>query len=842
VDQKFKWQTEEEVDWDALPEVVPAPANTPRWRRWGWLLIFAGLLLAGSWLALQQVTTRVAEVEAEVTADLLASHQLLLRAAAEQDEDVVLSLLSGRDTGWTQGQLEVMTAGLWLERPSLGLTYLEAPTDGVTVTLSSDLYTAEMVYDVVYQTDTAETITLQQTAVYRRGADRWLYAPPDGEYWGGWEEAEFPRLTLQYPAREAEIAQQLGADLSQAVADFCREIDGFDCPADFRVRLQLDHRPQSLLALNTVVLPFHGVAFHYQLPTPALVGLPQDEAAYDALWRGYAARLLSGVVADHTAYSCCRQAAIFRVLVDYQLSQLGITTWPVTERLYQEVASGERPLAGRTLSNLWWAEDTAVLRTDDGWMAYLLVDYLLNATTGPSVVGWQTMLGVRQELYAWLETVELANEQGSYAALADQLLSYAYIQSLTKAAAEPPQPLPGDDLLMACMSTMTSFPTPVQLLRYNPAADRWQSDQSYLGQPILYSDRRGPDNRGEGAIFVNQVGDRETGLLQVSYWQDGQIRPLTPAGLAFATLGDSSPDGRFLVAYQLETDSLRPTLFDLDDCRSDGCRLLPLTGDIRWSPSGKRSLILANVDQPNTPVIRQFGFGISVDIWPADERGQPVVDAPITAVRDPFWVDDDTFGYIEQEDGHERVVLVTDTQTTSETFPLFTLDLIANRWPAGIDDTAQSILSVIPNPHREGQFLLLLRGTNSIHLMAYHVVDQTVVPLAEPSPNRSFFLTYLMGDYLLLHFTPQQSDDFDQIFAYNMRHDAGQIYHKKTRLTWALFTPGFIVHGDWLLILLDERHLLLALPNEGYSQVVAYEEFADCYGMAWVRTADSITD
>ena len=134
--------------------------------------------------------------------------------------------------------------------------------------------------------------------------------------------------------------------------------------------------------------------------------------------------------------------------------------------------------------------------------------------------------------------------------------------------------------------------------------------------------------------------------------------------------------------------------------------------------------------------------------------------------------------------------------------------------------------------------MLLLRGTNSIHLMAYHTVDQTLMPLADPMPNRPFYLTYFMGDYLLLPLTSQQSDDFDQIFAYNMRHDAGQIYHKKTHLTWAQFTPGFTVHGDWLLILLDERHLLLALPHEGYSQVVAYEEFADCYGMAWVSATD----
>ena len=833
----FDWQTEEDVNWDDLPGRMPYQAERSRRRTWPqrlwWLLLIGGLLLAGGWLALQQVTTRVAEVEAEVTADLLASHQLLLRAAAEQDEDVVLSLLSGRDSGWTQGQLEIMMAGLWLERPSLGFTYLETPADGVTVTLSSDLYAADMVYDVVYQTDTAETITLQRTAVYRRGSDRWLFSPPDGDYWGGWEEAEFPRLTLQYPTREAEIAQRLGADLSQAVAALCREIDGFDCPADFRVRLQLDHRPQSLLALNTAVLPFHGVAFHYQLPTPAQVGLPQDEAAYNALWRGYAARLLSGVVADHTAYSCCRQAAIFQVLVDYQLSQLGLVEWPVTAQLLREVAGGGRSLDSHVLADLWWAEDTAVLTTEDGWMAYLLVDYLLHDTVGPSAVGWQKMLGVRQELYAWLEMVEL-NQQGSYAALADQLLSYAYIQSLIKVEAEPPQPLPADDLLLACMSTTTSFPAPVQLLRYNPAADRWQSDQNYLGQPILYSDGRGPDNQGEGAILTNHTGDLMIGSQQISYWRDGQIRSITPAGLAFATLGNLSPDGRFLAAYQLTTDSPSPTLFDLDDCRSDGCRLLPLTGDIRWSPGGQRSLILANVDQPATPAVHPFVLGTTVDVWLADEWGQPLVDEPITAVRAPFWVDDDSFGYVKQnDDGEEQVILVTNSGTEL----LLGLGLIADHWPPTFDGVAESIISVIANPHLEGQFILLLQGTDMLYLMVYHAADQTLTPLVDLLPKQ-LLLTYLMGDYLLVHPISGRSEGFNQLFAYNMRRDVGQTYQMEMRHVWMAFAPGFTVRDDWLLILLDERHLLLTLPHEGYSQVVAYEAFADCYGMAWVSATD----
>jgi hypothetical protein len=34
------------------------------------------------------------------------------------------------------------------------------------------------------------------------------------------------------------------------------------------------------------------------------------------------------------------------------------------------------------------------------------------------------------------------------------------------------------------------------------------------------------------------------------------------------------------------------------------------------------------------------------DIRLADEQGHPVASEPITAVRSPFWVDNETFGYV----------------------------------------------------------------------------------------------------------------------------------------------------------------------------------------------------
>jgi hypothetical protein len=120
----FDWQTEDEVAWNELTPTAPesAPSRHPLISRGWWLLLF-GLLLLSSWLVWQQVAARVADAEAEVIADLLASHDLLLQAAATQDEDVALALLSGREAAWTETQIGLVAAGLWLERPLLGLTH-----------------------------------------------------------------------------------------------------------------------------------------------------------------------------------------------------------------------------------------------------------------------------------------------------------------------------------------------------------------------------------------------------------------------------------------------------------------------------------------------------------------------------------------------------------------------------------------------------------------------------------------------------------------------------------------------------------------------------------------------
>jgi hypothetical protein len=839
MDENFDWQTEESIDWDELPPIrsqAARPERRPLPRR-GWWLLLAGLLLLGGWLGWRQVTARIAEAEAEATADLLASHDLLLQASAAQDVDVARSLLSGRDPAWTAVQSDLVAAGLWLERPLLGLTYQGAPTTAVSVTLSADLFTAELVYEAVYQTETAEPVTLQQTAVYRRGADRWLYAPIEADYWGEWQEQEYPRLTLRYRQQEAELARRLGRDLSQAVTDLCLRVEGMICPADFRVRVQLDPHPDSLLLLETAVLPHHERAYHYRLPTPSLTGRPLDEVSYQALSRGYATWLLSGVVADQVGYTCCRQATIFRALLDHQLSQIGSMTWPVDDLFYQQFVS-EAQLLDPFVAD-WPGTTAAALTTAAGRQAYLLIDYLLNGphSAGRSAAALQQTLPEADHVYTWLE------QHGSYQqgigivalrAFEQRLWFYAYVQTLAQTA-EPPVPLPDQDLLFACnpAEAQSGLPTS-RLLRYDMAANRWQEEGSFQGFPTLSA---GPDGDGLLLFSVEDSAAR----LRVNWWRDGRITSLTAPDDNVLTLGELSPDGRFLTTYRSDETGVTRFLLDLEDCAATGCQLHEVAGDILWAPDGRRSLIWTHTDSSIPFTGRMNVAEPGGLLLPGDAAGRPQPGAEaLEAVRNPFWVDANAFGYVvDNEIAHQVVMLVENGQTR----PLVGLDLLAQSLPAPIPLPYLSIASVVASPTEDQHYFLLLYSflEDGLHLLRYEADTETITRLtgyviygrqfgALPNLTRNSRYQVLFD-----HFGAAEEQGTARLFVFDLWEQTSHLYRTRPASGWAMDRYNWANDESWLAVLLGEGYLLLAVPHLGYTQIVTHEALATCHAVVWVN-------
>ena len=136
------------------------------------------------------------------------------------------------------------------------------------------------------------------------------------------------------------------------------------------------------------------------MPAPTLVGLPLDDAGYQALFRGYASQLVTALISRFVDYDCCRQLPFYQALVDYQLNQLSLKPWPVTAANYAQIRDEQMLLTD--LAGLWRSENPDDLLGEDGWRVYAVVDYLLKADSSVSAASLQRELLSRGSFFGWL--------------------------------------------------------------------------------------------------------------------------------------------------------------------------------------------------------------------------------------------------------------------------------------------------------------------------------------------------------------------------------------------------------------------------------------------------------
>ena len=298
----FDWQTEEVQDSEQPEQWLPKPGQRARRRR-PWLLLPLALVVAAIIVTGRGVNERVVDATDAVKEDVLSSHALARRAAAQKDEELWVSLLSGHSGEWVEVQKERLLQGVLFEdslRP-FGFRPLPRSAADVEVTLNPALSEAVVQEVQPFAVDAGEgvtsTIHLTQTFVYRQGEQRWLLSPPDDDFWGATQALNGALLTLIAPERDQELAVRLARDIDAELGEMCREI--LACPDGFRVRLHLEKDPatvneaaevgRSLEAEQTLILP-----------APTLLGLPVDDGGYDALSRAYTRHVVAAAVASIT--------------------------------------------------------------------------------------------------------------------------------------------------------------------------------------------------------------------------------------------------------------------------------------------------------------------------------------------------------------------------------------------------------------------------------------------------------------------------------------------------------------------------------------------------------------
>ncbi|KAA3664162.1 MAG: hypothetical protein DWQ04_07130 [Chloroflexi bacterium] len=261
-----------------------------------------------------QLNQKAAAVTEQLSVDVVGVHQLVMETAVSHDMDLFESLFHAPSSQWSKNQFELIARDLYLNRAPLGLWFDSTKlisqtitTENVSTNFLPDFQRVEVLVEQPYlmrsSDDTIEPVVLVNTAVYQKKDNSWLLAAPDETFWGNELQAESSIIITHYPARDAEIAEKLTADLNNLVVMAC-EKNIFPCPNDLSLDLYLETEESSLLGLNRrFQLPSRygtktGRRHSFTLPTPTLVGLPVDEAGYQALYQGFGAQLLAALIVN----------------------------------------------------------------------------------------------------------------------------------------------------------------------------------------------------------------------------------------------------------------------------------------------------------------------------------------------------------------------------------------------------------------------------------------------------------------------------------------------------------------------------------------------------------------
>jgi hypothetical protein len=216
------------------------------------------------------------------------------------------------------------------------------------------------------------------------------------------------------------------------------------------------------------------------------------------------------------------------------------------------------------------------------------------------------------------------------------LLGYA----LERAPVHPPVPPPDDDLQLVC-SSMPPDDQPA-LYRYDPATGALNHERE-LGSTAFLGAL--PDNQGVvvATIPTTQV-DGDTFI-----WRDGQNIPISFSALnrsaALLPLPLNAPENQVpLMIF----DSGNPlyALLSLDQCGLEiGCEAQILLGVPDWSPDGSWTVLAIGTQSPLSPVTGEQKEAL---LLLADGQGKHVQIMEIAV--SPFWLDNDTVGYVRSYD------------------------------------------------------------------------------------------------------------------------------------------------------------------------------------------------
>ena len=648
----FEWQTDEEEMAAAVP-----PGAEPMVRRQGrWRLLLGLLLVAAA--VYGGIRWRTARQTEAITDDVNIAHALVQEAEAAQDVEMLNLVLSGRDFGWQEAQQQLMAGGNFASRPAFGLQAMSATEAVPEVVLSPDLKEAVAVSSRLFEDDDGQSVVLQQTAVYRQGSRNWLLSPPVDDFWGRTLITNTRYFTVTYPQRDEIVVQRLTADLNGLFAEkICDRL--LQC-GRVHVDLRFNTSPQSLVT-TADPLGLLLMGDPVILPTPTLVGLPVDEAGYEALYRGYGSQVVTAVLAHLFTYECCARALMTHALLTKQASDLGLRDWPLTPADYEHLLNFT--FGVKTPEEILAAEDLTL--AEDRQQAYALVDFLVAETDWNPTQLEAALAGNRG---ASLYLPQLVRENG----FGERWLDFIYEQAINGRQPRPASLPP--DIHAACRG-----PRGAVLYRYDlPAATRSALEPvepPYAGETKLW-----PLPGTEGYLVYEQIYRRFEMEARMTLHYQGEDHLLLQSILTelyplpqYQFTGQVDPNGRYLSLFAPGRTRFDPLYFllDLTTCGSGRCQVHTLFGRSVWSPDGQQLLV------EERPLRSQSADAYSH--WRRSLSRRESVEELGTAVGAgyaPEWLDNSHYSYLRLNEARVPEWVVASTADDVPVVQLEATDLL----------------------------------------------------------------------------------------------------------------------------------------------------------------------
>lgn len=325
---KFEWKSEE--DW------IDNQGELTSRRVWSWKRILAWFTLISIVLASTAgvLNRRLDQAEKALTAEILSSRELLRTALANRDRELFVSVLSGRSGEWVNTQLARFKREEIDGFRPMGLVLENGEQTGGSyeVELEPDLLGAELQAVERYQDRFGRSFSLQKTEIYRQGQSRWLFAPPESEFWGDWQSFVEPGswLDVRFPERDAAAVWPIKAYIEEKIGDLCH-LPVYRCPADLKIDLIFHSDPYSLIEWSDRDYRLTRDR-NIVVPSPSLIGIPLDQTGREALQRAYAALVLPKLIVSLIDYDCCRgRRELVEALIERQMVQLGVVPDPLID-------------------------------------------------------------------------------------------------------------------------------------------------------------------------------------------------------------------------------------------------------------------------------------------------------------------------------------------------------------------------------------------------------------------------------------------------------------------------------------------------------------------------------